>query len=242
MNARSISSGTVLALAGGALLCAAASAQDQGSAATRSLNAAPAQSTLSQSTLSQSTRAQTPGARPPLASPPAPPSRPVKPKPTQERTLDETLAELLGPDAQESAPGVTLAEGETEPEPIPLALGYYARGDKACPEIWPGDGDLAFATPTSFTIDFGGCEPGQWLQTGPNSWREDQRCQTELGGDAGAYSISYEVIDSGTLKRTARLAIDGSIEEDQWKHCELSEVPDNARFAQDDPASSRDDG
>ena len=227
MNARSICSGTVLALAGGAILFAAsASAQTQGSATTRSLNTAPAQSTLDPRL----------NARPPMNRPPVvqtPPARPPasKPKPPQAPTLDDVLANLLGPDATASAPGVTLAEGETEPEPIPLALGYYARGDKDCAEVWPGDGDLAFATPTSFTIDFGGCEPGQWLQTGPNSWREDQRCQTELGGDAGAYTISYEVLDAGTLKRTARLAIDGSVEEDQWTHCAPADVPENARFA-----------
>ncbi|WP_269515986.1 hypothetical protein [Brevundimonas subvibrioides] len=222
MNARSTRSGTVLALTGGAILFAAgASAQDQGSATTRALNTAPAQSTLNPRL----------NARPPVDQTPAARSPAGKPKPPQARSLDDVLADLLGPDATASAPGVTLAEGETEPEPIPLALGYYARGDKDCAEVWPGDGDLAFATPTSFTIDFGGCEPGQWLQTGPNSWREDQRCQTELGGDAGAYTISYEVLDAGTLKRTARLALDGSVEEDQWTHCAPADVPENARFA-----------
>lgn len=222
MTDRSTHLGIILAVTSSALLLATgASAQDQGSATTRSLNTGPGQSVLT----------PRPNARPPLAAP-----RQVKPAPPQSRTLEDLLGGTDIPDAavptpDEAPTGVVLAEGETEPEPIPLALGYYARGDKDCTEVWPGDGDLAFATPTSFTIDFGGCEPGQWLQTGPNSWREDQRCQTELGGDAGAYTISYAVVDAGTLKRTARLALDGSVEEDQWTHCDAADVPENARFA-----------
>lgn len=212
---------TLALVSSGLLLATGVSAQDQGSATTRSLNTGPAQSVMT----------PRPNAQPPLA-----PTSQVKPKPDPSRTLEDLLGDVDGPDRNEAtedepATGVTLAEGQTEPEPIPLALGYYARGDKDCAEVWPGDGDLAFATPTSFTIDFGGCEPGQWMQTGPNSWREAQRCQTELGGDAGAYTINYEVIDAGTLKRTARLALDGSVEEDEWKHCDAATVPDNARFA-----------
>lgn len=240
MNARSHALAHVLTLAGGVLLIAAgASAQDQGNATTRSLNTGPAQSVMT----------PRPNAQPPLATPPQAKPPQARPAPPPSRTLEDLLGETDTPDdagpTTDEAPteGVILAEGETEPEPIPLALGYYARGDTDCAQVWPGDGDLAFATPTSFTIDFGGCEPGQWLQTGPNRWREDQRCQTELGGDAGAYSITYEVVDAGTLKRTARLAIDGSVEEDQWKHCEADTVPENARFASDgDTGSTQDDG
>lgn len=210
--------------AASSLLCMATTAFAQdGNATTRSLNAGPAQSVLT----------PRPNAQPPLSGP-----EQIKPKPqpappqARSRTLEDLLGNVEGADEADTpaTTGVTLADGETEPAPIPLALGYYARGDKDCVEVWPGDGDLAFATPTSFAIDFGGCEPGQWLQTGPNSWREEQRCETELGGDAGAYTISYEVVDAGTLKRTARLAIDGSVEEDQWKHCEAADVPENARF------------
>ncbi|AQR62687.1 hypothetical protein BZG35_14305 [Brevundimonas sp. LM2] len=215
----------LILFAGGLLLTgASASAQDQGSATTRSLNTGPAGSVLT----------PRPNAQPPLAQP-VPPraSAPEAAPRTAERTLEDLLGETeAGPTLPDApvAKGVTLAEGESEPAPIALALGYYARGDKDCAEVWPGDGDLAFATPTAFTIDFGGCEPGPWQQTGPNSWREEQRCQTELGGDAGAYTISYEVLDAGTLKRTARLAIDGTVEEDQWKHCEPADIPENARF------------
>jgi hypothetical protein len=148
----------------------------------------------------------------------------------QDRALETLLGSLEDPDETGEAAGVILAEGETAPEPIPVALGYYVRGDKDCDQVWPGDGDLAFMTPTSFTIDFGGCAPGQFLQTGPNSWREEQMCETELGGDAGAYVVDYEMVETGVLQRTARLEIDGSLEQDRWSFCELPTVPENARF------------
>jgi len=219
-----------LALAGGFLLVGsgpgAVVAQDQGSALTRSLNGAPARS-VPTPTPSQ----DRPNARPPVATGQKPPGRP---SPTLEDLLADTqVAEPADePDERADAPaqGVTLAPGETEPEPIPVSLGYYARGDTACDQVWPREGNLAWMTPTSFTIDFGGCEPGQFLQTGPNAWREDQRCETESGGDAGAYNITYEVMDAGTLKRTARLAIDGSVEQDLWTFCRTEDVPENARF------------
>ncbi len=227
MNARAKLLGSVLCLAGGVVLTAGpASAQDRGSAATRALNAAPAQSTLT-------TR---PNAQPPLSSAERPPtSRP--PARNEPSSVDRTLEDLLGDvedvaaATDETPTGVTLAAGETEPAPIPMTLGYYVRGEVDCEQVWPGDGDLAWATPTAFTIDYGGCEPGQWLQTGPNSWREDQRCVPESGGDAGGYAITYEVIDTATVKRTARLALDGSVEEDLWTACRPETVPENARFA-----------
>lgn len=127
-------------------------------------------------------------------------------------------------------PSLTLAPGQTAPTPISMPLGYYVRGDKACNQVWPGEGDLAWFTPTSFTIDFGGCEPGQFLQTGLNSWSEEQQCQTETGGDAGIYSVTYEVIGTGTVLRRAHLAIDDRIEQDLWAHCETEDVPVEARF------------
>lgn len=209
------------------LLTAGASAQEtpaqaRARAATQSLNGGPSETTLGQS----------PAARPaPRVQPPRQPTQP-----TQTRDLDRTLEDLLGsvenevePD-ETATPAVTLAEGETEPAPIPVALGYYVRGDKDCDEVWPGEGDLAFMTPTAFTIDFGGCTPGQFLQTGPNSWRERQQCQTELGGDAGAYVVDYEMVETGVLQRTARLQIDNSVERDTWRFCEIADVPENARF------------
>ena len=230
MIERAKTCGTTLALATGALLLAnAASAQqNQGSATTRSLNTAPAQSTLS----------PRPNAQPPLTVAERP--QPAPPRPTRPATTpssDLTLEDLLGstrtqaPEVADRPAGVTLAPGETEPEPIPMTLGYYVRGDKECDQVWPGEGDLAFVTPTAFTIDFGGCEPGQFLQTGPNSWGEAQRCRTERGGDAGAYNVTYEVIGADVIKRTARLGADvDTAEDDLWNFCRLEDVPENARF------------
>ncbi len=128
------------------------------------------------------------------------------------------------------APSITLAAGATAPDPIAMPLGYYVRGDKACNQVWPGEGDLAWFTPTAFTIDFGGCEPGQFMQTGLNTWSEEQQCMTELGGDAGAYNVTYEVIEPGVVQRRAVLEIDDHVEEDVWKHCDAADVPEEARF------------
>jgi len=217
--------GLSMALAGGALLLAAgASAQENtGSATTRSLNSGPAQSTLS----------PRPNAQPPLGTSARPRTeRPPTARPQAVLPRDRTLEDLLGETGEQApATAVTLAAGQTEPEPIPMTLGYYVRGEMDCDQVWPGDGDLAFATPTAFTLDFGGCEPGPWLQTGPNSWREDQRCITESGGDAGGYSVTYEVIGTDTVMRTARLALDGSLEDDLWRYCKTEDVSENARFA-----------
>ncbi|WP_421729513.1 hypothetical protein [Brevundimonas sp.] len=135
-----------------------------------------------------------------------------------------------------SRAGVTLAAGQTEPDPIQMTLGYYVRGDRDCDQVWPGDGDLAWMTPTAFIIDFGGCEPGQFLQTGPNSWREEQRCLSELGDDAGAYNVTYEVIGADLIKREASLDVGDAetetnwVEVDDWKYCPAEDVSDNARF------------
>ena len=219
--------GTALILASGVLLLAggAWAQQSQSSAATRSLNTGPAQSTLS-------TR---PNAQPPLSAAERPqtarpqPARPQTTRPPASAT-DRTLEDLLG-DTADRPTGVTLAPGQTEPEPIPMTLGYYVRGDKDCEQVWPGEGDLAFLTPTSFTIDYGGCEPGQFLQTGPNSWGEEQRCRTERGGDAGAYNVTYEVLGTDVIKRQARLGDDiDTAEDDLWNFCRLEDVPENARF------------
>jgi hypothetical protein len=229
MNGRAKTYGSALALAAGALaLAAAASAQDRPSSeTTRALNGAPATSTLT-------TR---PNAQPPLSAAERPQTRPQPPRPAPRSEADRTLEDLLGATADappttpaRTTPGVTLAPGATEPEPIPMTLGYYVRGDKDCDQVWPGEGDLAWMTPTAFTIDYGGCEPGQFLQTGPNSWSEEQRCLTERGGDAGAYNVTYEVIGADIIKRTAKLDIDDSTEEDLWHFCPVDQVPENARF------------
>ncbi len=215
-------------MTGGLVLAASAGAQDRGSAATRSLNAGPAQSTL----------APRPNAQPPLSAADTrdmPATRGAMPsRATQDRTLEDLLgATADGPPVTtttEAPTGVTLAAGETEPAPIPMTLGYYVRGDVDCEKVWPGEGNLAWMTPTAFTIDYGGCEPGQFLQTGPNSWREEQRCVTESGGNAGGYSVTYEVIGADVIRRSARLAIDNSVEQDDWKFCAPETVPENARF------------
>lgn len=224
MNGRTKTCGTTLALAAGALLLAgpASAQQSQSSATTRSLNTAPTQSTLT----------PRPNAQPPLSAAERPQAaRPQTTRPPAS-TADRTLEDLLGETAGTERPtGVTLAPGQTEPEPIPMTLGYYVRGDKDCEQVWPGEGDLAFLTPTAFTIDYGGCEPGQFLQTGPNSWGEEQRCRTERGGDAGAYNVTYEVLGTDVIKRQARLGDDiDTAEDDLWNFCRLEDVPENARF------------
>lgn len=218
-------SAVVLLLAAGAV-AQETPAQTRARTMTQSLNGGPAETTLQRS----------PSTRPAAAATVLPQVR----RPAETRSLDRTLEDLLGSieaepetgelETENAGPGVTLAEGETAPAPIPVALGYYVRGDKDCDQVWPGDGDLAFMTPTSFTIDFGGCAPGQFLQTGPNSWREEQTCETELGGDAGAYVVDYEMVETGVMSRSARLELDGSVEQDLWRFCEVPEVPENARF------------
>ena len=238
MIERAKTRGTTLALAAGALLLAGAASaqQSEGSATTRSLNTAPAQSTLT----------PRPYAQPPLSAaerPQAARPQPARPQATrpQASAADRTLEDLLGDTGDEAVEtaeqptGVTLAPGETEPQPIPMTLGYYVRGDKDCDQVWPGEGDLAFLTPTAFTIDYGGCEPGQFLQTGPNSWGEEQRCKTERGGDAGAYNVTYEVLGTDVIKRQARLGDDvDTAEDDLWNFCRLEDVPENARFGASD--------
>lgn len=218
-GSNSLTSALPALVAGGLLLAGAAVAQDRGSDRTRSLNTAPAESTLS-------TR---PNVQPPLtAAERSQSSTPIRP--TSADALEALLGATAEDDEPDAAEGVTLAPGETAPPPIPVSLGYYVRGDKECAEVWPGEGDLGFMTPTSFSIDFGGCEPGQFIQTGPNSWREQQRCRTELGGDGGGYVVDYEVTEAGKVSRSARLAADGSVEDDVWTFCETASVPQEARF------------
>lgn len=244
MNERVKTYGTPLAIAAGALLLAGSAwAQDrEGSATTRALNGAPPSSTLTtrpnaQPPLTAAERPQTTYSPAQSARPQNAPTRPAA-RP-QQSSGDAALEALLGSTADAVDPttaparstGVTLAAGQTEPEPIPMTLGYYVRGDKDCDQVWPGEGDLAFLTPTAFKIDFGGCEAGQFLQTGPNSWKEEQRCRTEMGGDAGAYNVTYEVLGTDQIKRTARFGDDiDAAEDDLWNFCRLEDVPENAQF------------
>ena len=127
--------------------------------------------------------------------------------------------------------GVTLAPGETAPPPISMALGYYVRGDLDCEQVVAGQGQIAWFTPTAFTLDFGGCEPGEFQLTGPNIWREEQKCLTELGNDAGSYVVTYEIVGTDTVKRDAVLDIDGSVESDVWHFCRPETLPMTARFS-----------
>lgn len=217
-------------------------AQVRARAATSSLNGGPAQTTLAPrvNALPPLSDAERPhpvrplvAATVPAAVPAQAPARPQTPRPVQTPARPQTP--VATPPAAEApanpqTPSITLAPGATEPDPIAMPLGYYVRGDKACNQVWPGEGDLAWFTPTAFTIDFGGCEPGQFMQTGLNAWSEEQRCMTELGGDAGAYSVTYEVIEPGVVQRRATLEIDDHVEQDVWKHCEAADVPQEARF------------
>ena len=41
------------------------------------------------------------------------------------------------------------------------------------------------------------------------------------------------MIDTGVMRRTAHLQIDGSVEQDDWRFCEIADVPENARFISD---------
>ena len=123
------------------------------------------------------------------------------------------------------------SEAPAEPVDYPaLVQGYYVRGDMDCDQVWPGEGDLAWLSDVSFTLDFGGCEAGQIRQVGPALWHEDQRCQTETGGDGGLYSIEYRQTAADTLIRKATLSIDASTEQDSWKSCPIERVPEEARF------------
>lgn len=256
-----MNTGMMLAVAGGALMLAAgAVAQDRSSGTTRSLNTSPAETTLSPRPNAQPplTAAERPQATPPRTTRPAPSAAdrtledllgataegtPTTPRTASGQTRGQTQtrqaqqqparpAETPQGQAARPSTGVTLAAGQTQPDPIPMTLGYYVRGDKACDRTWAGDGDLAFLTPTAFTINFGGCEPGQFLQTGPNSWGEAQRCLTERGGDAGVYNVTYEVLGPDVIKRTARLGDDeDTAEDDLWNFCPAGTVPASARFA-----------
>jgi hypothetical protein len=226
-------------------------AQIRARAATSALNGGPAETTLTprlnaQPPLSDAERptpvrplvtmtprpeAEAPVVRQVQAKPlPRSQVRPPVTAPDEDIDSDaETTAQAQTP-ARPGPPSITLAPGQSEPDPISMPLGYYVRGDKGCNEVWPGEGNLAWFTPTAFTIDFGGCEPGEFMQTGPNSWTEEQQCMTELGGDAGLYKVTYEAVEAGVLLRRAEMDIDGSVEEDQWRHCEIEDVPQEARF------------
>ncbi|MBJ7485089.1 hypothetical protein [Brevundimonas sp.] len=172
--------------------------------ATRGSSAPPSAGTTAQTRANASTRPATS----------TPNRRPADPEP-------EILA---------AENGVTLAPGETAPPPISMSLGYYVKGDLDCGQVVAGQGQIAWFTPTAFTLDFGGCDPGEFQLTGPNIWREEQKCLTELGNDAGSYTVTYEIVGTDTLKRDTVLDIDGSTESDVWHFCRPETVPSTARF------------
>ena len=224
--------------------------QARARATTQSLNQAPADTTLgTRPTATPLAQSQAPARRQgrtltdvlnqtadaePAAATRAP--APAAPAPTR-----RAAAPVAAPVAETETPAPdivpVLAELPVGPMSAlpPLPLGYYVRGDMACNQIWPGEGNLAWLSEIAFTIDFGGCDPGAITQVSDTAWHEDQRCQTELGGDAGLYSIDYEAGEGGTLITRTKLPADPTPTEDVWKPCAADEVPAEARFHPDDP-------
>ena len=218
-------------------------ARDQGRSTTQSLNTGPSDSVMRPDrvtagpplseverparVIQQQPAPAAQAARPPQSAVPrsAPPqSAPSQSAPSQSAP-DDAVTRLLNGGAEQSA------EAPAEPVDYPaLVQGYYVRGDMDCDQVWPGEGDLAWLSDVSFTLDFGGCEAGQIRQVGPSLWHEDQRCQTETGGDGGLYSIEYRQTAADTLIRKATLSIDASTEQDSWKSCPIERVPEEARF------------
>lgn len=174
------------------------------------------------------------------AEPAAPSRAPATSAPAQTRRA-AAPAPVAAPVAatEAAAPAIEPVMAELPTGPMsalpPLPLGYYVRGDMACNQIWPGEGNLAWLSEIAFTIDFGGCDPGTITQVSDTAWHEDQRCQTELGGDAGLYSIDYEAGEGGTLITRTKLPADPTPTEDVWRPCAAAEVPAEARFHPDDP-------
>ena len=226
--------------------------QTRARTATQSLNQGPVDSTLG-------TR---PTAAPPLAVQPRPaPARPAPSGRTLTDILNATGDESVasGADAATAAAPVETARDEPDiqtpalpvtPQEVevaiadlpagppsalpPLPVGYYSRGTVDCNAIWPREGNLAWLSLTSFTIDFGGCEPGQIVQVTDTTWREDQRCMTELGGDAGSFIVEYEALSPTTIGTLSRLETEPTGQDDIWTHCDAEQVPAQARFHPDD--------
>jgi len=201
---------------------------------TQSLNTGPADSTL--------------GSRP--ASTPQPQVRPVPPTVrTAPANGRDPVAELLGriETGEQPAPAAParVADGVDTPAATvptgppsalpPLPVGYYVRGDMDCNRIWPLAGDLAWLSRLTFSIDFGGCEPGEIARTSDTTWRERQTCQTELGGEGPPYIVDYEIAPDGALITRARLGENALGVQDRWQACDAADVPADARFHVDDP-------
>lgn len=230
--------GTALAL--GLVTLGPASAQDttaqtRARTTTQSLNTGPADSSLG---------SNPPGAPLPQVRRVAPPARVTPPVPR------DPVAELLGridagnptAGAAPAAPATTADNSRVAAVPTgpmsalpPLPVGYYVRGDKDCNQVWPLAGDLAWLSELTFSIDFGGCEPGEIEQISDTTWRERQTCQTELGGEGPPYIIDYEAAPDGVLLTRARLGENALGVQDRWTACNASDVPAESRFHADDP-------
>lgn len=225
--------GTALALGLGMYSSAVAqdsASQNRGRATTQSLNSGPTDSSL--------------GSRPPSAPLPQVRHTPAPVRPASAAPRDP-VAELLGQLEAGNQPATAAPlDGDARVAAVPagpasalppLPVGYYVRGDRDCNRIWPLAGDLAWLSARSFSIDFGGCEPGEIARTGAATWRERQTCQTELGGDGPPYVIDYEVGLDGTLITRARLGESDPGVQDRWQACDAADVPAEARFHADDP-------
>jgi len=251
----SVSTVTWTALAFASGLAGSAMAQDtpaqaRARATTQSLNSAPADSTLGSAP-----------AQPPLARTTAPTGRTPTPSAPSTGGRDP-VAELLGQIGDAEAPASIAARApartvDAAPPPstdtseearvvaaapsgppsafAPLPIGYYVRGDKNCNQVWPMGGDLAWLSELTFSIDFGGCEPGDIQQTSDTTWTERQTCQTELGAEGPPYIVDYEAAPDGVLLTRARLGENALGLQERWTPCDAEEVPAEARFHADDP-------
>ena len=213
-----------------------ASSQARARTVTQSLNGGPAESTLGSSP-----------ATAPLtqARPPSPAPRSASP------ASRDPVAELLGriEAGSQSATAAPPAPGDDDDDDMrtaavpagpasalpPLPVGYYVRGDKDCNQVWPLAGDIAWLSELTFSIDFGGCDPGEIQQTSDTTWSERQTCQTELGGEGPPYIVDYEAGPDGVLLTRARLGENALGVQDSWKACSAEDVPAEARFHADDP-------
>lgn len=233
----SFSAGAWTALALGLAVVSPVVAQDSSSqtparSATQSLNAGPADSTLG----SRPATAPLPQGRPAPAAPRAAP-------PAGRDPVAELLGRLETQDQSEpTAPSSRVAEAQDAPVPTgpisalpPLPVGYYVRGEKNCDQVWPLAGDIAWLSELTFSIDFGGCEPGDIQQISDTTWTERQTCQTELGGEGPPYIIDYEAAPDGVLLTRARLGETALGVQDRWTACSADDVPAEARFHADDP-------
>jgi len=231
-KALSISVALATVLAAGAAVAQQSPGQARARAVTQSLNAGDGGSTL--------------GSAPPTTPLPLP-ARPVAPSGDGDavtrllnRVGDVETAAVRRPQRPVADEGMAradvvapeVAEATSTSALPPLMEGYYVRGDKACNQVWPGEGDIAYLSRIAFTIDFGGCDPSALEPIGDNRWTERQSCRTELGGEGPPNIIDYQVAEDGSLTTRTRLGENALGREDRWTLCsDVEEVPEEARFA-----------